>query len=81
VTPHLFISAGEALFGSAWEKPLAESLKVRDDTVRHWRNGRNPIPPGIAAELSGMLADVARQASAVNASIVRECGPFVDDRS
>lgn len=79
MTPHLFISAGEALFGSAWEKPLADSLKVRADTVAQWRKGRNPIPPGIAGELAGMLADVERQAAAVRSTIVRDCGPFEEE--
>lgn len=79
MTPHLFISAGEALFGDDWFADVAEALDVRKDTVRQWAVGRNPIPRGIAAELSALLAARATTTAALHATIVRDCGPFEEE--
>lgn len=51
MTPELLRLAGEVLYGEAWQKPLAVVLNVRDDTVRHWLNGRQEVPPGVVEDI------------------------------
>lgn len=52
MTPARFSQVDALLYGSAWRDPLARSLKVAERTVRRWASGDNPIPDGVANELS-----------------------------
>ena len=77
----LFEQAGQALYGSDWRGAMADDLRVRPDTVRHWANGRSRIPPGVWAAVSVSLAQRVEAASTAKARIVRTFGPFMDDQS
>lgn len=54
--PILLLHAiGEALWGSRWQTDMAEALKVASRTVRRWASGETDIPPGVWAELTGLM--------------------------
>jgi len=72
----LFSQAGESLFGEHWSRPMAAALRVRVDTVWQWNKGRNPIPPGIWAEVFALLASEEQRLTGLRSAIDREFGPF-----
>jgi hypothetical protein len=81
MTTELFRQAGEALFGEHWFRPMAEALKVRNDTVWQWAKGRNPIPAGIWAEVTTMLDEEERRLATIRRTILASFGPFVDEHA
>jgi len=42
-------TAGEALFGKRWQRPLAVVIGVNDRTVRRWANDEWPVPATMTA--------------------------------
>lgn len=58
-------TAGRALYGSAWQTPMAEALSVADRTVRRWYAGESRIPPGIWPELRKMLVSHSQTCRAI----------------
>lgn len=49
-TAEILAKVGEAMYGRAWQTPLANDLSVSDRTVRRWVAG-DPIPDGIWPEI------------------------------
>lgn len=65
MTPALFSTIGEALYGPSWRATLAGKLNVAERTVRRWQDGASAIPDGIRDD----LAKLCRKHSAVLAKI------------
>ena len=49
MTPNQLRTAGEALFGKRWQRPLAAEIGVNDRTVRRWANDEWPVPATMTA--------------------------------
>jgi hypothetical protein len=47
----LMTEIGQALWGSAWEGPMADALKQPKGTVSDWMRGRTPVPASVWTEL------------------------------
>jgi hypothetical protein len=47
----LMTEIGLALWGPAWEGPMADALKQHKGTVSDWAQGRTPVPAGVWKEL------------------------------
>jgi hypothetical protein len=62
-------AAGEALYGSDWQSPLARDLNVDGRTVRFWISGRRPVPDTIVERLPRIMRDAAAARRASAASI------------
>jgi DNA-binding transcriptional regulator YdaS (Cro superfamily) len=60
--------AGRLLYGSRWQSELARALDVNDRRVRQWMSGERPIPPGIWADIAGLL----RQRQQEGLALLRE---------
>jgi hypothetical protein len=49
VDPHTLLQqVGVTMFGGSngnWQKRMAQSLAVNNDTVRHWCSGKSKLPP------------------------------------
>ena len=54
-------TAGRALFGSAWQKPMAGALDVNERTVRRWHAGDSNVPSGVWPELKELLGKHAAE--------------------
>lgn len=54
-TISLLLEAGEALYGSQWQSPIARDLNVADRTVRRWIAGESPIPDGISEDVKNLV--------------------------
>lgn len=59
---------GAALYGDRWQSDLARALNVGDRRVREWIAGDRKIPPGIWADIAGLL----RQRSNEGLALLRE---------
>lgn len=55
MTPALLRAAGEALYGSYWQSPLARDLDVSDRTVRRWASGEWPAPRDVGPAIRKLL--------------------------
>lgn len=64
MTPALLATAGEALFGPEWRRPLAAALDVDVRLVQRWAAGQRGIPDAVAPALLAMLR---REASGLEA--------------
>lgn len=51
--------AGQALYGAAWQSPLARDLGVAVRTMQRWAAGEFQIPDGVWAEISKICASRA----------------------
>jgi len=47
----LLTRIGEMLYGSGWQRAMANDLKVTDRTVRRWRDGQYKMGDEALAEL------------------------------
>ena len=47
----LITEIGQALWGAAWEGPMADALKRPKGAVSDWARGRTPVPAGVWKEL------------------------------
>ena len=47
--------AGQALFGGRWQSDLARAIGVDSRRVRQWMADERPIPPGVWADIAGLL--------------------------
>jgi hypothetical protein len=47
----LISEVGLALWGPAWEGPMADALKQPKTSVSDWARGRTPVPAGVWKEL------------------------------
>jgi hypothetical protein len=56
MTPEEFRATAEALFGPDYIAEMARALGNHPRRLRRMREGRLPIPPGLAEELRRMLA-------------------------
>ena len=54
LTPSLFVSIGEAMFGPSWRLPLSKEIEVAERTVRRWQNDGATIPTGVRADLAAV---------------------------
>jgi len=61
-------AVGEAMYGSAWQIPLAKALDVGRNTVGRWISKIHPTPP----DLDKRLAEVVRRRSAEKIAQSRE---------
>lgn len=50
----LIAEIGHALWGEHWQEPMAYAMKRQRKTVRDWRRGHMPVPPGVWSELIAM---------------------------
>ncbi len=55
--PAALAAAAKLLYGDQWQSALARDLGVASRTVRRWKAGKSPLPPGVEAELRTRLAD------------------------
>lgn len=60
--------AGQLLYGERWQSELARALNVGDRRVRQWMASERPIPPGIWADIAGLL----RQRQGEGLALLRE---------
>lgn len=60
--------AGRLLYGPRWQSELARALDINDRRVRQWMASERPIPPGIWADIAGLL----RQRQGEGAELLRE---------
>lgn len=56
-----FCKIGDALYGPAWQAPLAKALNRGARTLRHWINKDNPIPDGIGPEIAKLCREKAAE--------------------
>lgn len=47
----LIAEVGLALWGAAWQEPMAAALKQHKATVADWGQGRRPVPADVWQEL------------------------------
>lgn len=66
--PEHLAKAGTLLYGERWQSDLARALNVGDRRVREWIAGDRKIPPGIWADIAGLL----RQRSNEGLALLRE---------
>jgi len=79
----LILEIGLALWGAAWEGPMADALKQQKGTVADWARGRLPVPAGVWKELREItrlhrlkLADLDQEiVRAYDAAVVRASAP------
>lgn len=56
MTPDQLKNAGESLFGTQWQTPLARTLGMRDASeVRKWISGKRPVPQRTAERIANLL--------------------------
>jgi hypothetical protein len=70
----LFADAGRALYGEAWQSPLARKLQISLRSVQYIAAAAEAgrayrIAPGVMAELAEMLRDRSRDCTAIAAQI------------
>lgn len=65
ITPDLLRTAGEALYGTRWQAPLAADLGVSDRTVRMWLSGRMRPRREVLVALSDLIDRRQAQLGAV----------------
>ena len=51
-TPETLNAVGRLLYGSGWANQMATALGVNIRTLQRWRNGQNPIAPGVWSDLA-----------------------------
>jgi transcriptional regulator with XRE-family HTH domain len=56
MTPADLTAAGRALFGTQWQKALAQALGVAPRTVRRWIAGERHPAPAVEEEILDLLA-------------------------
>jgi len=66
--PEQLARAGSLLYGERWQSELARALDVNDRRVRQWIASERPIPPGIWADIAGLL----RQRQQEGLALLRE---------
>lgn len=64
MTPDVLATAGAALFGDEWRRPLAAALDVDPRLVQRWAAGQRDIPLTVAPALLDLLG---REASPLEA--------------
>lgn len=47
----LITEIGRALWGAAWEGPMADALEAQKGAVSDWARGRAPVPADVWKEL------------------------------
>jgi hypothetical protein len=57
LTPVLLRSAGEALWGTQWQRPFSEAFGINPRTLRRFLSGADAIPTSLALEVSDRLQD------------------------
>lgn len=66
--PEQLARAGQLLYGERWQSELARAIDVNDRRVRQWIASERPIPPGIWADIAGLL----RQRNEEGLALLRE---------
>lgn len=64
----LFAVVGEALYGPAWKKQLADDLKVNDRSLRRWIQ-TGEVPPGVWNDLKDLMSERQAALNALLAAI------------
>lgn len=55
---HLLEQVGRALYGEAWQAPLARALgSSTDRALRRWLAGDQPVPAGVWNDLFALVGD------------------------
>lgn len=66
--PEQLARAGTLLFGTRWQSDLARAINVGDRRVREWAAGDARVPPGVWADIAGLL----RQRQSEGLALLRE---------
>lgn len=64
----LLHECGEALYGHAWQSPIARDLGVSTRTMQRWAAGTHDVPPGAYVDCLRLLQE---RASVIDALIER----------
>lgn len=52
-------SAGSAIHGDDWQRPMARTLAISDRHLRRWVSGEQAVPPWVDASLERILQESA----------------------
>lgn len=71
----LICTIGEALYGPHWVRPLADTIKVSERTMRYWQDGTREPPPGIWRDLQSLCRDHAKRLEALATDLTKKPDP------
>lgn len=72
MTPTDLETAGRALYGDGWRKPLGGALRVHERTVRRWHAGAHPIPHGVRVEIARLCRERSAELVRIATGLWRE---------